>query len=100
MYNSVLLMAWVVVFAKDKGSQMHSLDLHELLFYLLIRFSYRASCFVITVFFTDRFRERCCSDRLTEHPCHYLFHSILHERSSKSSAWSAFDCHWDFACAA
>ena len=28
----VLLMAWVVVFVKDKGSQMHSLDSHELLF--------------------------------------------------------------------
>lgn len=31
----VLLMAWVVVFAKDKGSQMHSLDSHELLFICL-----------------------------------------------------------------
>ncbi len=31
----VLLMAWVVVFVKDKGSQMHSLDSHELLFICL-----------------------------------------------------------------
>lgn len=31
----VLLMAWVVVFVKDKGSQMRSLDSHELLFICL-----------------------------------------------------------------